>query len=47
MLSYQDNAATMEDLLTTHYVFNGILFDYLNAYHQISPEQDIECALKC
>ena len=39
-----ENAATTFGSFSTYYVFNKILFDYLKAYHQISPKPEMEQA---
>ena len=45
MLSYENNAATMDGLFNMYDVFNKILFDHLKANHQIIPGSDMEKAL--
>ena len=37
----EHNAIYMDGLLSMYYGFNKIVFDYLKAYHQISPEPDM------
>ena len=45
MLSCKNNAAAIGKLLSTCYVFDKILFDYLKAYHQIWPKWEMQQGL--
>ena len=45
MTIYQGNTTT-DGLFRTYYVFNKFLFAYSKAYSQISPEPEMDQALK-
>ena len=42
IVSFRNNAVANNDLLSTYYVFNKILFGYLKVNSHISPEPDVE-----
>ena len=42
---WQNNAAAMDGLFSTYYVFHKTLLDYLKVYHQISAKTEMEQAL--
>ena len=42
----QGNAAAVDSLFGMYHVFDKILFDYLKAYHQISPKWGMEKCLR-
>ena len=44
-MSYQNNAAAVNGLFNSYYVFNKIPFDYLKACNQVSPKLEMEQAL--
>ena len=45
MLSCQTNSVVSDGLFRAYCMFNKIFFDYLEAYHQISPVPEIEQSL--
>ena len=45
ILFCMENAATIDSFSSIYYMFNKILSDYLKAYHQSSPDSDMERAL--
>ena len=42
MLTCHNNTAATDQLFSTYYVFNKILFDYFEPYHQNLPEPEVE-----